>query len=262
MEEEAGLAVTKKSRLLQISLVVFCSVVEVRAKASSLIQQPADCYGKSIPCAVKTKKAGWLQVRRQSDGGGSNAFLGGDSALFIDKAGQLALVSGVVWIDSTQPFLIKTIYGDVMGMGQFWVKKSATEVSVGVGSGEAQLIPKSGDEALLVKAGLYNWIGPVQSKGRTSSGIPQPLILQHHLKLWAALAGPSMEEQDFEEQVREFLPRWHHVVQVMSRRLERMATRQLASVRKRRERSSELRMQRKLKEKSVRELFRKRNHLN
>jgi hypothetical protein len=200
-------------------IFIFFFTVEVRVKASELIERPQGCLNQKSTCALQTKDDVFHYSNPQLE-----FHLGKDSLSLKHSSNELEFASGALWVARYEKMNVKTIYGSVNAKnGPFWVLQGEEKIWIRNVNGDLKVKVRDGREVEL-PIGFQIWIGGVDSNGQSTMGIPETIHFDEHIRLWSRLF-PGTKEK-FKDEVESVKFTWGPVAERAAELYTNMALRQ------------------------------------
>ena len=221
--------------------------------ARALLEQPEGCWSESAStCAIRTNRG----EKANLEMAGSKLTLDEKTAIIRLSPNEFRLVSGQVWIKSTESLSVKTEFGAVaVESGEFWIDRNSDRVRVGAIRGTARLAPRGSSEQIEVGSGLENWLGRVVKNGESRRGIPVAIDFRSHLERWARLF--SGTRQEFHDDAQAFHEEWKAATAAAAEIHKAVFERKVASLRAEHQRSEAAKRKVEARNDELIEMFRK-----
>ena len=243
--------------ILRALLFLVMFTLEVHVDASEPpIQEPHGCLKTKNVCALENHDERGFEFEM----GAVKITLDRDSALIRQSANEVRIVKGTIWIRASEaPFSVSSEFGSAKnrGEGDFWVSKSAAELSVMAVSADVELSPRGSKETLTVSPGLQNTLGKIGFNGQAATGLPMPISFKDHVLRWGRLSkGPKAE---FEAQLEKFHATWEEAAQESAAINKAVYDRKIASVEEAARLEAEKKAKVEAESRALREMFRRRH---
>jgi hypothetical protein len=186
------------------------------------------------------------------------------TTVWLQKEDQrtVTLVEGVLWVAAKNSSLIKTRYGAIQAKdGECWIVQSpgALRTLVRATTKGIFLLPNGASESIHLPAGMENWIGPVDRKGRGSSGVPMALNWTEHIEYWAGLTDKNYNQ--FKAQALNLYLEWEKATKFSVVLHRNLAQRYIASEKERLSRVALAKQRAEEERREILKEFRQRNFI-
>jgi hypothetical protein len=244
----------------RLFLFILIFTVNVKVKAAvvqlptqkDITQEPKDCLNSDSTCALKTHHGAKYELQINN----GSIVMDESTSIVRKNSGEFVLVSGTIWIKSKAEIKIETEFGEVTSSGgEFWIHHDQAKVIASAIEGDLTLTGHGSGIAMRVESGEENWLGPVGSDGKSTSGIPCAIAFDEHVKRWARLySGPKPA---FEADVKSFHSRWTRSLASVAQYHSELAERRRAVLAKEAEASARIKAQEESRSSDMRALFRR-----
>lgn len=245
-------------RLLQLTLVFLTFTVEIRVKAASeqWRHEPLNCDAFSESCA-------WLAKHPKSQWQHEGIELSADRGSIIWWQGnETTLAKGRVLLQNADSVRVNTIYGAVVGSGDFILDAGDKRALVTALRGEVRLFPRgrTDKEGLLLPEGFQVSFGMILNSGQPDIDIPLVAPVKSTIVKWWDLY-PGIKA-DFMKVAADFVKSAPDRADIAGVWQKQLVDREIAAAAER-ERKARLLHQQEIVEKAkMKALFRKMNYLS
>lgn len=238
-------------------LAAFSLEVHVNA-AERALQEPSGCIATKDVCAVENSDERGFELKL----GETIVTLDRDASVIRKTSNEVRLVRGTIWVRSASTdFRVTSEFGVVRSLseGQFWVTKTATDLTALATSTDVELLPRGSHETLLVSQGLQNTLGQIGFNGKAATGLPMTIPFKDLCLRWGRLyKGPKAE---FEAAIARFRQTWEEAAEAAAEINKAVFDRKVASVEDAARANAEKQAKADAENQALRAMFRRRNGL-
>lgn len=171
-------------------LFVFFFALDIRVRASSdLLDRPKGCLQKLNVCAIQTKSSAF-HFSSTSD----EFHLGPSSFILRHSLSHLEFISGTLWSQKYEKMQVTTIFGDIKAVaGPFWILGDKDKIWIRNVNADLSLHLRDG-RTIELPIGFQIWLGGLDQKGQSTTGIPEIIPVQEHIRLWSYMFPGTQDE--------------------------------------------------------------------
>ncbi len=232
-------------------VIALCFFLDVRVRAADRPAKHADCWGKTVPCAIFA-----AEKKREFKDQDFTFVMAMNSLAERQDESSVRLVDGRFYIEISKPFNFKTPYAifSCLDSCKALVDRRSDEVQFKAIEGQWKFTRNGEKRDYQIAGGLQISVGEVETTGVARMEFPQGLPWQQTVLEWSKFYAGSVD--DFKRDVRRFRADWKRAVENVSDVHLQVAQRVLASheadlAKERARRKAELK-----EEAQLRELFR------
>jgi hypothetical protein len=183
-------------------IFVFFFTIDVRVRASNEFhERPAGCLKNKTVCALQTKNDSFHLVNLQTE-----FHLGPKTLVLRNSPEQIEFINGTFWAQKFNKMTVKTLFGEVISeSGPFWVLGDQQKIWVRNVNADLKIQLRDG-HSLELPQGFQIWISGMDDKGHSTTGIPEMIPVEDHIRLWSFLYQGN--RQDFLSEVRDIKWTW------------------------------------------------------
>lgn len=197
-------------RAVKLMIFLLAATIDIRLNAE-IVSAPADCMGKSFPCAIENNSKGHLGLRLKE----MTIHLGHQA--IIEELGpqEASLTLGVMFARHKEKFNWVTPFGIIeCNACEVLMKRERESVEINTVKGEVYIRRRGDDEKYILPVGFSVSLGSISTDGRAQMEFPQAAPLRPMAKAWASVFADDPKE--FRSDLKEYIVAWKQAVEIAS----------------------------------------------
>lgn len=245
--------------ILRALIIILSFTIEVRVKAAgkktnsgldskNYYLQPANCLKQDSACSV-VAKTGHFHFNKNM----TQIHAIKSSILKRETATSWNLISGVIWIQSSQTLDINTVYAKIQGANlNFWVVQKPKKIIYRNLSNASLKLTLKNAKHVDVPAGFQVWVG-LDEDHSYSHGMIEPIEAVEHLAFWKDLYQGN--KQSFLSEVESFKELLKQSKEQSSELYRDVVLREIASIEEKKQLEAKEKARQKAQKEKIRNLY-------